>query len=63
MVLGIKHTAMAIGSSVILKIDFYFFSKRNINFLNKIQEITNVYNVKGISGFLSGQNEKGTFLL
>lgn len=63
MVLGIKHTAMAIGSLVILKIDFRFFSKRNINFLNKIQEITNVYNVKGISGFLSGQNEKGTFLL
>ena len=63
LVLGIKHTAMAIESLVIFKIDFHFFPKRNINFLNKTQGITNVYNVKGISGFLSGQNEKGTFLL
>ena len=69
MVLCIKHTAMAIESLVIFKMDSpretfsIFFSKRNINFLNKIQGITNVYNVKGISGFLSGQSEKGTFLL
>lgn len=47
LVLYIKHTAVAIESLVIFFIDFHFYYKRNISFLNKIQRITNVYNVKG----------------